>query len=155
MERGPPVRLDIGRTSVAGRSSVTKHQYQQSNLSTLDLQNVQSDPVYEDKPCTGFQLRPKRAFWGRAFVGFGQFAPSLHGTTIFPLPPRQELMYYQVATDGNIDHFDGEPDSTFIDDIKTFMGPVWMHSIHNLKIVIVFCADRNLVFQPIGLTSFR
>ena len=46
------------------------------------------------------------------------------GTEIFPLSPKQEKLYHAVATDGPIDHFDGDMDESFSDDIKTFMSQV-------------------------------
>ena len=54
----------------------------------------------------------------------GIFTPNLIGTSIFPLSPKQEKLYHAVATDGPINHFDGDSDETFIDDIKRFMAPV-------------------------------
>ena len=54
----------------------------------------------------------------------GIFTPSLIGTEIFPLSPKQEKMYHAVATDAPINHFDGDSDETFLDDIKTHMSAV-------------------------------
>lgn len=61
---------------------------------------------------------------GRAFSCMGIFTPNLIGTKIFPLPPKQEKMYYAVATDGHINHFDGDMDQPFVDDIKIHMAPI-------------------------------
>ena len=105
-----------------GRSEITRHQFHRSDLSTF----VPEEPVQviqEDRE-PKFDLRPKRAFRGRAFVCFGNIVPTLFGTSIFPLAPKQEKMYYNVATETSIDHFDGELDQSFLDDIRTFMQPV-------------------------------
>ena len=71
-----------------------------------------------------FELRPRRAFRGKAFVGFGNIVPMLHGTAIFPLPPKQEKAYFMVANDGKLDHYDGEANQSFVDDIKAYMTSV-------------------------------
>ena len=54
----------------------------------------------------------------------GIFTPNLIGTEIFPLSPKQEKLYYAVAVNGPINHFDGDVDESFVDDIKRFMDPV-------------------------------
>ena len=76
------------------------------------------------KPVDALITRPKKAFLGRAFLSFGNFIKPLHGTKIFPLSPKQEKLYFKVATDSPIDHYDGETDQTFMDDIKKFMKPI-------------------------------
>ena len=76
-----------------------------------------------------FDLRPKRAFRGRPFVGLGNLVPSLHGSSVFPLAPKQEKLYFNIATDAVVDHFDGDLDSTYMDDIKCYMKRV-MDSMH-------------------------
>ena len=68
--------------------------------------------------------RPKKAFRGRAFLSFGNAIKPLHGTEIFPLSPKQEKFYFKVASNSSIDHYDGELDQTFLDDIKRFMNPI-------------------------------
>ena len=68
--------------------------------------------------------RPRRAYRGKAFLGFGNIVPVLHGTSIFPLPPKQEKTYFMVANDGKLDHYDGEANQTFVDDIKAYMTSV-------------------------------
>ena len=54
----------------------------------------------------------------------GIFTPNLIGTEVFPLAPKQEKLYYSVAQNGPINHFDGDVDESFVDDIKNFMQPV-------------------------------
>ena len=54
----------------------------------------------------------------------GIFTPNLIGTSIFPLSPKQEKLFHAVATDAPVNHFDGDIDENFIDDIKRFMAPV-------------------------------
>ena len=54
----------------------------------------------------------------------GIFTPNLIGSEVFPLAPKQEKLYYYVATDGPVNHFDGDVDESFMDDIKRFMKPV-------------------------------
>ena len=54
----------------------------------------------------------------------GIFTPSLMGTEIFPLSPKQEKLYHAVATDGPINHYDGDTDESFVDDIKTYMAQI-------------------------------
>ena len=84
------------------------------NSEQNNLQNS-AEKVIED----GIR-RPKKAFRGRAFLSFGNAIKPLHGTEIFPLSPKQEKLYYKVATNSTIDHYDGELDQTFLDDIKRF-----------------------------------
>ena len=54
----------------------------------------------------------------------GIFTPNLIGTSIFPLSPKQEKLYHAVATNGPVNHFDGDIDENYMDDIKRFMAPV-------------------------------
>ena len=82
---------------------------------------LRSKGVTPEKTAEVIELRPKRAFRGRAFVGFGNLVPCLHGKSIFPLPPKQEKLYFNVATDSVLDHFDGELDPSYQDDIKKHM----------------------------------
>ena len=118
-----PIKPDPVQRLDTGRSSITRHDFHKSNVSTFvpDDLDVQPDRAFTEE---NLQKRPKRAFWGRAFIGMGQFCPNLHGTSIFPLPPRQEKMYYNVATNAPLDHMDGELDPIFMDDIKIYMKPI-------------------------------
>ena len=101
--------------------TVARSQYQRSNLSTyVPNSGVRSAGITPEKS-TVADLRPKRAFRGRAFVGFGNLVQCLHGSSVFPLPPKQEKLYFNVATDACLDHFDGDLDSTYQDDIKRHM----------------------------------
>ena len=68
--------------------------------------------------------RPKALYRGRYFPCFGILCGPLVGTEIFPLPPRMEKLHYAVAKDLPLDHYDGEPQSQYLDDIKTYMDPI-------------------------------
>ena len=90
----------------------------------MDSQFLLSGTYKKDIKFYNNLFRPKRAYLGRAFTCMGIFTPSLMGTEIFPLSPKQEKLYHAVATDGPINHFDGDNDESFIDDIKTYMSQV-------------------------------
>lgn len=59
---------------------------------------------------------------GTYFPSFGRIiCPPLWGTRIFPLCAKQEKLHFEVATDGPLDRFDGEPDESYLEDVKKFM----------------------------------
>ena len=67
-------------------------------------------------------LRPKNSFNGRYFPCFGFVCGGvLSGTSIFPLPPKQEKLHFMHATISPMDHLDGEPDNQYLDGILTHM----------------------------------
>ena len=43
---------------------------------------------------------------------------------VFPYAPRQEKLHFLIATDGPINHFDGEPDETYFADVRKYMAKV-------------------------------
>ena len=69
--------------------------------------------------------RQKALFKGRYFPSFGLLCPPLAGTEIFPLSPKMEKIHFAVAADMPLDHFDGEPQQQFLDDIKEYMQPIF------------------------------
>ena len=110
-----------------GRLSTVKNPFNKSNLSTFIPEHAPLELEQPSNPV--FELRPKRAFRGKAFVSMANLITPLMGTKILPAAPKQEKLYYNVAMEGNIDHFDGEYDVTFADDIKAYMKPV-LQSLH-------------------------
>ena len=68
-------------------------------------------------------LRPKNAFNGVYFPCLGNVVAGgvLAGTSIFPLPPKQEKLHFMHATIAPMDHLDGEPDNQYLDGILTHM----------------------------------
>ena len=69
--------------------------------------------------------RQKALFRGRYFVSFGILCSPLAGTEIFPMAPRMEKLHFAVAADMPVDHYDGEPQQPYIDDIKRHMEKVF------------------------------
>ena len=69
--------------------------------------------------------RQKALFKGRYFPSFGTLCPPLNGTEIFPISPRMEKLHFAVAADLPMDHFDGEPQQQYLDDIKGYMAPIF------------------------------
>ena len=47
--------------------------------------------------------------------------PPLYTSRLFPASAKQEKFHFKVATSGDIDHFDGDPDLDYIADVKMFM----------------------------------
>ena len=69
--------------------------------------------------------RQKALFRGRYFASFGLLCAPLAGTEILPLAPRMEKIHFAVAADMPLDHFDGEPQQHYLDDIKAYMKPIF------------------------------
>ena len=69
--------------------------------------------------------RQKALFKGRYFPSFGLICPPLAGTEIFPISPGMEKVHFAVAADMPLDHFDGEPQQQYFDDIKSYMSPIF------------------------------
>lgn len=69
--------------------------------------------------------RQKALFRGRYFTSFGILCAPLAGTEIFPMAPRMEKIHFAVAADMPLDHFDGEPQQQYFDDIKDHMKTVF------------------------------
>ena len=127
--------------------SVTSTSYAQPHLPTF-VPNP--DSIMADKSKSKYIkadtiLRPKKAFRGRAFPSFGNLIKPLHGTMIFPLSPKQEKLYFKVATNSPIDHYDGDQDQSFMDNIKLFMTPI-LESIFpsNQTSETFLCRRRNI-----------
>ena len=130
-------------------SGITGHRYHRSDISTF-IQEEPDEIQVKMEHQSGLNLRPKRAFRGRAFPCFGNIVPPLFASNIFPMAPKQEKMYFNVASDTNIDHFDGELDSSFLDDIRTFMQPIldsFMPESQNSNKFLVRRDNPNFVGQ--------
>ena len=69
--------------------------------------------------------RQKALFRGRYFASFGLLCAPLAGTEIFPVAPRMEKIHFAVTADMPLDHFDGEPQQQYFDDIKGYMKDVF------------------------------
>ena len=57
--------------------------------------------------------------------------PPLWGTRIFPLCAKQERVHFDVATNGPVGHYDGEPDRAYGEHIKSFMERTFGGWDHN------------------------
>ena len=70
--------------------------------------------------------RPKGMLLGTYFPNFAGllFAP-IWGSRLFPLAPKQEKIHFMVAAEGKLDHFDGTPDQSYIEDIQAHMKKVF------------------------------
>ena len=69
--------------------------------------------------------RKKALYRGRYFPCFGLLCAPLAGTEIFPYSPKMEKLHFVVMMDMPLDHFDGEPHSKYLDDIKAHMRLVF------------------------------
>ena len=62
--------------------------------------------------------------------------PPLFGTRLFPLCAKQERVHFDIATNGAVGHYDGEPNQSYEEDICKYMARTfggWDHqsSEHN------------------------
>ena len=71
--------------------------------------------------------RPKGLLLGTYFPNFaGILFPPIWGSRLFPLAPKQEKLHFMVAAEGKLDHFDGTPDQSYIEDIQNFMKKIFI-----------------------------
>ena len=132
LDRGRPLTVRVRKTvpktpSIAAPSTLPSDatdKYRKPDLSTILPEDYEAFNFDDDVINHGTQYRSKRAFLGRPFPCFGFITPMLIGTQVFPLAPKQEKLFFTVATDGPMDHYDGEPDHTYLDDIRRYMDPV-------------------------------
>ena len=143
-------KLNQTRSVITSTTSVTSTNYARSHLPTF----VPAEHEPRILPTVGQKIdptalkRPKKAFRGRAFPSFGNLIKPLHGSIIFPLSPKQEKLYFKVATNAPIDHYDGDLDPIFVDDIKKFMEPVlesFFPSVQNAQRFL--CRRKNYYAQ--------
>ena len=67
--------------------------------------------------------RPKNLLLGTYFPNIaGILCPPLWGTRLFPLAAKQEKLHFIAAADGKLDHFDGQPDQFYLEDIQKIMA---------------------------------
>ena len=78
-----------------------------------------SDEFLEDSSIN--LIRTSGTFNGVYFPCFGIFSAPLFGTDIFPLPPRQEKYHFNLMMNEPTDHYDGNPNSKYEDEIRRFM----------------------------------
>ena len=67
--------------------------------------------------------RNSGTFNGVYFPCMGIFSSPLFGTNIFPLPPKQEKYHFNLMMNEPTDHYDGNPNSKYEDEIRRFMRP--------------------------------
>ena len=66
--------------------------------------------------------RPKNLLLGTYFPNIaGLLCPPLWGTRLFPLAAKQEKLHFIAAADGKLEHFDGQPDQAYLEDIQKVM----------------------------------
>ena len=63
------------------------------------------------------------------------------GTRLFPLSPKQERVHFDVATKGSVDHYDGEPNQAYQEDIKKFMARTFSGWDHQPESTSTFLQD--------------
>ena len=61
---------------------------------------------------------------GVYFPCFGIFVGPLFGTEVFPLPPRQEKVHFNLVTGRPTDHYDGNPNGQYEIEIRRYMKKV-------------------------------
>ena len=115
-KRAPKVHKETESTSGLSSNTLNRSGY---NVGRLQELNDSLEPA--DLP----PARQKALFKGRYFPSFGIFCPPLAGTEIFPMAPRMEKLHFAVAAEMPLDHYDGEPQQQFLDDIKEYMKPVF------------------------------
>ena len=109
----------VKRTLIEDSSSEISSSKQRFNFEYINDLNVTPENI----PLP--PARQKALFKGRYFPSFGLICPPLAGTEIFPISPRMEKIHFAVAADLPMDHFDGEPQQQYIDDIKSYMAPIF------------------------------
>ena len=67
--------------------------------------------------------RTTGTFNGVYFPCMGIFSSPLYGTNIFPLPPKQEKLHFNLMMNEPTDHYDGNPNSQYEDEIRRIMQP--------------------------------
>lgn len=108
---------NFGDSSSSQNSMVDKQPFYNKGVQ----QNLDVTPEQGSLP----PARQKALFKGRYFPSFGLLCSPLMGTEIFPLSPKMEKLHFAVAADMPLDHYDGEPQQQFLDDIKEYMKPVF------------------------------
>ena len=79
------------------------------------------DELMEENPVN--LHRTTGTFNGVYFPCMGMFVAPLFGTPIFPLPPKQERYHFKLMMNEPTDHFDGNPNSKYEDEIRRLMKP--------------------------------
>ena len=120
------LRLDIGRqeriqyqpSTSSEDSDVYRPVTRPSNLAT----NNREDPFHTVVEDYSILLhRTSGTFNGVYFPCMGIFCGPLFGTDIFPLPPRQEKYHFNLVMDKPTDHYDGNPNSAYEDQVRRYM----------------------------------
>ena len=129
--------------------SVASTSYAQPHLPTFvpNPEPIQKDPLKSKYVKSDVILRPKKACRGRAFLSFGNLIKPLHGTIIFPLSPKQEKLYFKVANNSSIDHYDGDQDQSFMDNIKLYMEPILESFFPSNQTSPTFLCRRRNVYK--------
>ena len=109
----------VGHDAPSGSSDETYQPAQKpdylDHLDTFDEMMDEKNIVIEKTSGT---------FNGVYFPCFGIFASPLYGTEIFPLPPKQEKYHLNLLMGKPTDHYDGNPNSSYEDEIRRFMNPI-------------------------------
>ena len=112
-------RISDSEASTARGSSVVQRPFYNPGVSGPKDQSL--IPELPNLP----PARKKALYRGRYFPCFGLLCAPLAGTEIFPLSPKMEKLHFVVMMDMPLDHFDGEPHSKYLDDIKEHMRLVF------------------------------
>ena len=105
-------------TATRGSSVVQKPFYNPGNSGREDKSLIPNIPNLPP-------ARKKALYRGRYFPCFGLLCAPLAATEIFPYSPKMEKLHFCVMMDMPLDHFDGEPHSQYLDDIKEHMRPIF------------------------------
>lgn len=71
--------------------------------------------------------------------------PPLWGTRLFPLCAKQERVHFDIATNGPVGHYDGEPDRSYDEHIKEYMKRMfggWDHDSTDINYLQEWSTSR-------------
>ena len=86
-------------------------------------QNVEKETSFDElmENISTNLFRTSGTFNGVYFPCFGILVAPLFGTEIFPLPPKQEKFHFNLVMNEPTDHYDGNPNSKYEDEVRTWM----------------------------------
>ena len=111
-------RLQYQPSTSSDDSDVYRPVARPRNLET----NREDDPFHDYVEDYSILLhRTSGTFNGVYFPCMGIFCGPLFGTEIFPLPPKQEKYHFNLMMNKPTDHYDGNPNSAYEDQVRRYM----------------------------------
>ena len=121
-ENNRPRKIDMSRPTSERYQPSTSSEDTYRPINRPDHLDHGQDNLDEFLEETSINLtRTSGTFNGVYFPCFGIFSAPLFGTEIFPLPPKQEKYHFNLVMNEPTDHYDGNPNSKYEDEIRRFM----------------------------------